>query len=289
MKISVNAYAKINLFLDIVSLREDNYHNILSIMQSVGLHDVITVDYDDSCNEKNIKIVCDNANIPCDSRNLAYKAADLILDSGNVTITIEKNIPSEAGLAGGSADAAATLLAINQLLGNKYSTDELKALGKKLGADVPFCVEGGCCVVEGIGDKMTKCPPMPILPLVIARMGEGMSTPSAYRKLDEKFNNFKDYSPKQEKLDILVSTESKTDVLGYCNGLFNIFEEVVEPERPAITSIKEILNKHGALGTLMTGSGTAVFGIFDNEENAIQANEELKNIGATSFVCYPQI
>ena len=288
MKNSVNAYAKINLFLDIVSLREDNYHNILSIMQSVGLHDVITVEYDDSCNEKNIKIVCDNANIPCDSRNLAYKAADLILDSGNVTITIEKNIPSEAGLAGGSADAAATLLAINQLLGNKYSTDELKALGKKLGADVPFCVEGGCCVVEGIGDKMTKCPPMPTLPLVIARMGEGMSTPSAYRKLDEKFNNFKDYSPKQEKLDILVSTKAETDIHSYCKGFFNIFEEVVESERPEITRIKDILRSHGVLGALMTGSGTAVFGIFDSDDKATAAADELKHIGAFSCVCYPK-
>ena len=288
MKISVNAYAKINLFLDIVSLREDKYHNILSIMQSVGLHDVITVDYDCSHKEKEIKIVCDNVSIPCDNRNLAYKAADLILESGHVTITIEKNIPSEAGLAGGSADAAATLVAINQILGNKYSLDELKVIGKKLGADIPFCIEGGCCVVEGIGDKMTKCSPMPRFPIVIARMGEGMGTPLAYRKLDEKFNNFKDYLPKREKLDILVGADEKTNIHRYCKGFFNIFEDVVEAERPAITQIKEILKNHGALVTLMTGSGTAVFGVFENESSANQANAELKIMGATSFVCYPQ-
>ena len=288
MKISVNAHAKINLFLDIVSLREDKYHNILSIMQSVGLHDAITVDYDASHKEKEIKIVCDNEKIPCDERNLAYKAADLLLECGHVTITIEKNIPSEAGLAGGSADAAATLVAINQILGNKYSFDELKALGKHLGADIPFCIEGGCCIVEGIGDKMTKCPPMPKLPLVIARMGEGMSTPLAYRKLDEKFNNFNDYSPKREKIDILVSAESAADIQDYCKGFFNIFEDVVEAERPAITEIKAILKNHGAIGTLMSGSGTAVFGAFENESSAYQANEELKKTGATSFICYPQ-
>ena len=288
MKISVNAFAKINLFLDIISLREDNYHNILSIMQSVGLHDVITVDYNGSCNEKSINIVCDNASIPCDSRNLAYKAADLILERGHITITIEKNIPSEAGLAGGSADAAATLVAINQIFGNKYSLDELKNIGKRLGADIPFCIEGGCCIVEGIGEKMTKCPPMPHLPLVIARIGEGMSTPTAYRKLDEKFNKFKDYSPKREKIDILVNAEDGTDVHSYCKGLFNIFEEVVEPERPEITRIKDMLKNHGALGALMTGSGTAVFGIFDSEDKATAAAEELKHIGAFCCVCYPK-
>ena len=288
MKISVNAHAKINLFLDIVSLREDKYHNILSVMQSVGLHDVITVDYDSSHEKKEIKIVCDNEKIPCDEQNLAYKAADLLLECGHVTITIEKNIPSEAGLAGGSADAAATLIALNQILGNKYTLDELKAIGKRLGADIPFCIEGGCRIVEGIGDKMTKCSPMPMLPLVIARMGEGMSTPSAYRKLDEKFNNFNGYSPKREKLDILVGANEQTDTHSYCKGLFNIFEDVVEAERPAITEIKTVLKNHGSIGTLMTGSGTAVFGVFENEANANQANENLKNIGATSFICYPQ-
>ena len=286
MKISLNAYAKINLFLDIVSLREDKYHNILSIMQSVGLHDVITVDYDSSHEKKEIKIICDNEKIPCDERNLAYKAADLLLEYGRVTITIEKNIPSEAGLAGGSADAAATLVALNQLLGNKYSLDELKAIGKKLGADIPFCIEGGCCIVEGIGDKMTKCSPMPKHPLVIARMGEGMSTPYAYRKLDEKFNNFENYIPNSKNFDILL--DSTKPLESYCQGLFNIFEDVVESECQTITEIKEVLINNGAYGSLMTGSGTAVFGIFDNAEKANIAAEKLKNIGAFACVCYPR-
>ena len=286
MKTSVNAYAKINLFLDIVSLRNDGYHNILSIMQSVGLHDVITVDYDDSRKEKTITILCDNASIPCDERNLAYKAADLLIECGHITITIEKNIPSEAGLAGGSADAAATLVAINQILGDKYSIDELKTIGKKLGADVPFCIEGGCCIVEGIGDRMTKCLSMPKLPLVIARMGEGMSTPYAYRKLDEKFNNFENYIPNSKNLDILL--DSTKPLESYCQGLFNIFEDVVESERQTITEIKEVLINNGAYGSLMTGSGTAVFGIFDNAEKANIAAEKLKNIGAFACVCYPR-
>ncbi len=287
MEISINAYAKINLFLDILSLREDNYHNILSLMQTVTLHDVITLDYNNDAN-KSIDIICNTNGIPCDERNLAYKAADIILGSGSVRITIEKNIPSEAGLAGGSADAAATLVGLNTLLGNKYSLDELKAMGKKLGADVPFCIEGGSCIVQGIGDKTSKCAPMPRFPLVIARMGEGMSTPSAYRKLDDKFGRFKTHNPKSEMLDILLNTNENTLPSNYCKGLYNIFEEVVEPERSAITDIKEILKKHGACGTLMTGSGTAVFGIFENEEDAVRAHKALISIGAASNICYPK-
>lgn len=287
MQISINAHAKINLFLDIVSLREDSYHNILSLMQAVTLHDVITLDYDSNA-DRSIEIVCNAKGIPCDEKNLAYKAADMLLERGCLKIAIEKNIPSEAGLAGGSADAAATLIGLNELLGNRYSLDELKTIGKKLGADVPFCIEGGSCIVEGIGEKMTKCAPMPDFPLVIARMGVGMSTPTAYRKLDEKFDRFKNYSPKIDMLEILLESNENTPLSDYCKGLYNIFEEVVEPGRPEITTIKDILRQSGACGTLMTGSGTAVFGIFENEEAARSANSALLSIGAASSICYPK-
>ena len=287
MNISVKAYAKINLFLDVTTQRDDGYHDILSLMQTVSLHDIVTVEYKPSADKK-IEIACNVPNIPCDSKNLAYKAADLMLESGYVKIEINKSIPSEAGLAGGSADAAATFVALNKLLGDKYSTDELKSLGKKLGADIPFCIEGGSCIVEGIGDIMTQCAPMPDYPIVIARMGEGMSTPLAYRKLDEAFNNFKEYSPKCEKLDLLLDTSNKSDIDTYCRGLFNVFECVVEPERPCVTQIKSIMLDHGAKGALMSGSGTSVFGIFDNEASAKSAYDALKNIGAISHICYPE-
>lgn len=287
MVISVKAHAKINLFLDVTAQRCDGYHDILSLMQTVSLHDTVTVEYEASA-DKNIEIVCNAPNVPCDNKNLAYKAADLMLESGYVKITISKNIPSEAGLAGGSADAAATFIALNKLLGDKYSIDELKALGKKLGADIPFCIEGGSCIVEGIGDIMTQCAPMPDYPIVIARMGEGMSTPYAYRKLDEAFNNFKEYSPKREKLNLLLDISNKTDIDTYCQGLFNVFEYVVESERPCVTQIKSIMHEHGAKGALMSGSGTSIFGIFDNGASAKSANDALKNIGAISHICYPE-
>lgn len=286
MNISVNAYAKINLFLDIVSLREDSYHNILSIMQSVSLHDVITVDYDEN-SDRSIEIVCNSEKIPCDRRNLAYKAADLILETGKVKITIEKNIPSEAGLAGGSADAAATLVGLNILLGNIYTKDSLKSLGAKIGADVPFCIEGGACVVEGIGEKTTPCNSMPNYPIVIARMGEGMSTPLAYGMLDEKYNRFTSYTPNKEKLEHLLRFDPITSIKEYCHGLFNVFESVVEPERHCVTEIKKIMLDSGARGAMMSGSGTSVFGIFENEDDAMLAEKALKNIGAVAHICYP--
>ena len=283
--VSVKAYAKINLFLDIVSLREDNYHNILSLMQSVSLHDTIKLDYSESENKK-IEIFCDDTNIPCNEKNLAYKAADLILEDGHLRITITKRIPSEAGLGGGSADAAATLIGLNKILGDKYSTEELKALGAKLGADVPFCIEGGACIVEGIGEKTAKCPPMPQYPIVIALRGEGMSTPLAYKKLDERFGGFKSYSANQEKLDVLVNG-SDISIEQYCNCLFNIFETVVEPERPDVTYIKQIFSDCNATGAMMSGSGTSVFGIFKNEADALIAVEKNKSCGTIAHICYP--
>ena len=287
MVISVKAYAKINLFLDIEGIRDNGYHNILSLMQSVTLHDKIDVEYDAE-SDKDIEIICDNDNIPCDRRNLAYKAAELILESGKVKITIEKSIPSEAGLAGGSADAAATLVGLNALLGNKYSKDELKALGAKIGADVPFCIEGGACIVEGIGEKTTPCRSMPDLPIVIARIGEGMSTPLAYGMLDERYHRFKDYAPNKEKLDMLLCNNDGMSVNDYCKGLFNIFESVVEPERPYVTQIKKIMIEKGACGAMMSGSGTSVFGIFENEFTARAAEVSLKEIGALAYLCSPQ-
>ena len=287
MKISVKAYAKINLFLDIVSLREDNYHNILSLMQSVSLHDVITLDYDQSA-DRSIEIICSKEKIPCDKRNLAYKAADLILESGKITITIEKNIPSEAGLAGGSADAAATLVGLNALIGNKYTKDDLKQLGAKIGADVPFCIEGGACVVEGIGEKTTPCISMPSFPIVIARMGDGMSTPVAYGMLDNKYNRFANYIPNKENLNHLLSSESSSSAENYCRGLFNIFESVVESERSCVSQIKREMIDNGACGAMMSGSGTSVFGIFGNELDAKNAEHALQNMGAVAYICYPQ-
>ena len=189
-----------------------------------------------------------------------------------------------AGLAGGSADAAATLIALNSIAEKPLSTEELCALGAKLGADVPFCIKGGACLVEGIGEIMTPIAPMPNLPLVIAKMGEGMSTPAAYRALDIKFNNFVSYPTHGHQCQTILDANDATTL---CEGLFNVFEEVVEPDRPCVTEIKKTMLSKGAVGAMMSGSGTSVFGIFQTEAEAHDAKKALSELGAEAFVCYP--
>ncbi len=286
MKSTINAYAKINLFLDIESKRSDGYHNILSFMQSISLHDVVNVEYI-SQEQKTIVVTCDNTDIPCDHRNLAYKAAELFpINSGRITIDIEKHIPMSAGLAGGSADAAATLLALNRIFDNMLSIDDLKTLGNRLGADVPFCIERGACITRGTGNIMQNTNPMPYLPILVARHGEGMSTPEAYADLDKKFDNFKKYKTNTECLDRLIAhCSEKSDAASL--ELFNIFEGVVEPKRPFVTLIKNIMKDNLAVCAMMSGSGTSVFGIFKNEADAEKAKDMLKSHGIRSNICYP--
>ncbi len=286
MTVTMPAYAKINLFLDIDSLRDDGYHNIVSIMQSVSLHDDITVSYIPS-DTKSISVYCDNSNIPCDKSNLVYKAADIFPANGQINVNICKRIPVSAGLAGGSADAAATLMALNEATGNKLSEDQLCAIGARLGADVPFCIKRGACFVEGIGEKLKPVASMPRFPIVIAKKGDGMSTPAAYKALDMKFDNFIDYKPNTERCDVLFDSDNSLNAKSFCMGLFNIFETVVEPARSAVSELKDIMLASNAAGAMMSGSGTSVFGIFDDEISAREALNALQACGAEAHLCYP--
>ena len=286
MTVTAFAHAKINLFLDIESRRADGYHDILSLMQRISLKDTLKVSAEPS-DIKSISVSCSDKAIPCDEKNLAYKAANIYPITAKITIDIEKNIPSSAGLAGGSADAAAVLVALNEICENKLSTAELCALGAKLGADVPFCITGGACLVEGIGDSLTATKSMPNFPIVVAKKGEGMSTPAAYRALDEKHSDFVGYIPHKDLLEKLTSAYESVSAQKYCEGLFNIFEGVVEPERPDVTLIKKIMTSCGASGAMMSGSGTSVFGIFESETSAKATVEVLRKQGADAYLCYP--
>ena len=286
MRISANGYAKINLFLDIESIRSDGYHNILSLMQSVTLCDTVTVEFKEA-ESKSIRVHCNDSSIPCNEKNLAYKAANIYpFCNGEIDIIIEKRIPMSAGLAGGSADAAATLIALNELSSTPISLDELKVLGNKLGADVPFCIETGACVAKGTGDILESAPIMPDFPIVIAKLGEGMSTPEAYRALDEKYDHFVNYSAKTQNLDVLIAKDN-SDLNKYTDSFFNIFEDVVEPIRPNVTLLKAEMIKNGALAAMMSGSGTSVFGVFKNEADAKRTLSSLASLGADAHLCYP--
>ena len=275
-KIKLYANAKINLFLDIDSIRDNGYHNIKSIMQSVSLCDVITLEYEED-KEKSITVICDKEGIPTDSRNIAYKAADRLLDCGALTIKIEKNIPSPAGLAGGSADAAAVIYGLLKIANVDKSSDEVMSIAAKIGADVPFCLVGGNKKISGIGEIMEDGEAVDAKYVLVAIKGEGVSTPAAYAMLDEKYERFVNYSGMCES--------AYSAIKGFGGELFNIFEEVILPIRPDAVAIKEKMIEKGAKFSLMSGSGPSVFGIFDSEDKLILAKEALIDMGAEVYSC----
>lgn len=282
----IPAAAKINLYLDITSKRADGYHGIASIMQSVSLCDEITV----SIGGDGIELFCDDPALPLGKDNIAYRAAQVFManvavDCG-VTIGIKKNIPVAAGLAGGSTDAAAVLRGLDRLLGHPFSRDGLCRIAGTLGADVPFCVVGGCARCEGVGEMMTPIYGMPDAAMVIACPTERVSTPEAYRRLDLIYNNFSGYKP---ELDGYYAEEEKLgggDISDICSGLYNIFEKAQE-DRQDISDIKRIMTASGALGCLMSGSGPSVFGIFESDAGAVAAESALQRSGVEAHICRP--
>ena len=291
------ANAKINLYLNVVGRRENGYHDIVSIMQTVSLCDIVTVDYHPGEHFSMQLAVSGNAGVPTDCRNLAWRAAELYLreigQSGSVTVSIEKHIPMAAGLAGGSADAAAVLRALNRLCGNRLSISELCALGARLGADIPFCIVGGGALVGGIGDVLEQMDPMPPCALVVACRGEGVSTPAAYAALDALYGNFADVNRATDKCTAqivaqIVAQMKYGDVMSTCVDFYNIFEDVVPKEQPFVNPIKELMLAHGAKRAMMSGSGPSVFGVFATPEEAMAACEALRKTGASAFVCHPR-
>jgi len=286
--IQVNGYAKINLFLDIESKREDGYHNIISVMQSIDWHDELTLS---KSSDNKIHLSCTDNTIPTDKGNTAYKAASLFLKhikkAYGVNIVIKKNIPVAAGLAGGSADAAAVLIGLNRLFEEPIPKDSLLQLGREIGADVPFCMTGGTCLTRGIGDIMEPFPAMSDCYFVCAKMGEGVSTPQAYQTLDEIFNNFNPYTPNREKMLTLSRAIRARNFELLSQGTYNIFEQAIEKSHPSVLLLKKLLSEAGARVAMMSGSGPSVFGIFESREIAELACRELCGLGANARVCVP--
>ena len=286
------AYAKINLHLDVTGIMSDGYHAVSTVMQSLSLCDVITVsDIKKADNSPEFSVSCNLSGVPCDERNLAVKAAMLFCEETGLSlsahINIEKHIPMAAGMAGGSTDGAAVLRALNSACGYPLDTDSLCALGAKLGADVPFCIVGGTRFADGRGDILHEFPRMPDCSIVVACEGEGVSTPWAYKLLDETYNNFSDsaYTPKDTN-DLRTALTSG-NVKEVAKNIYNIFESPVLARRPVAAQIKEILLSSGADGAMMSGSGPSVFGIFENEENAKKAAELLESRGFKAHICRP--
>ncbi len=279
------AYAKINLHLDITGIRQDGFHCVNTVMQTVSLCDTVTLSLTP---ERGIFISCDKANVPTGEKNIAWKAANSFLsaigaDTG-VKIHIEKRIPMAAGLAGGSADAAAVLRGMNGLCGYPLDTSELCKLASSIGSDVPFCVVGGSAFADGKGDILHSFPALPDCTLLIACGGEGVSTPEAYGMLDRRFDFFRAYKPRS--LEALKEALCSGDTAAVAKSTFNIFEEPILSVRPVARKIKENMLSLGALGAMMSGSGPSVFGFFESEEKARAAAEKLRELAAVA-VCRP--
>lgn len=284
---TVKAYAKINLHLDICGIREDGYHNVQTVMQTVSLCDNVSVTLTDT---EGISCECNVSGVPTDDKNIAVRAARLFFERANIKsgarIRIEKRIPMAAGLAGGSSDAAATLRALNKLYDGKFSQKELCELGSHLGADVPFCIVGGCAYSDGRGDMLHGFPSIPDdTVFLIACGGEGVSTPWAYRLMDEVYDNFSNYIPRgTEDLKKALLSRKPND---FASFIFNVFEAPVLERRPVASDIKEIMLKGGARAAMMSGSGPSVFGIFESEGDAKKAENIIKSAGFFASVCAP--
>lgn len=277
------AYAKINLTLDVLDKRADGFHNIKSVMQTVSIRDDIEIDIG---TQAEWLLSCDIDGVPCDCRNLAWKAAELFFDATKIdpegiTIRITKRIPMEAGLAGGSADAAAVLRALNRHYDSPFSILALAELGANIGSDVPFCVVCGTALCEGRGERLRVLPSLPDCVIVVCKPDFSSSTPELYRKIDEEcVTNRPDHQA-------IESALLAGDLGKISQNLRNVFDPIVTKEHLELNYIKSIFNTYGALGQQMTGSGSAVFAIVENFEYAAVICNMLKENYPQVFICKP--
>lgn len=285
MQIKVLAPAKINLSLDIVGKRDDGYHDVAMVMQAVSLYDTVTVsdEVDENCSS-DIVVTCDVAGIPTDDSNIVCKAAKAYfkycdIKPKKISIDIQKRIPSQAGLAGGSTDGAAVILALNRMFDTKLTQSQMCEIGATVGADVPFCIVGGTKLASGTGTTMEKLPSLTKCNILICKPDVSVSTAQAYAKADSK-------EPKGFKVtDEVVKFLYKRNLRGVSQCLYNEFEAVMQI--PEISSIKKAMLKGKALGACMSGSGSAVFGIFLNEKKATLCKDKMSATYDKLFLCTP--
>lgn len=280
---TILAHAKINLTLDVTGRREDGYHLVKMVMQSVALHDEVRVaTVSGERKGRGIVLTCSLPYLPVDERNLAYRAAErfyvetgLLLET--VEIHIEKRIPVAAGLAGGSTDAAAVLRALNDLTGAGLSLDELCRIGLTLGADIPYCLRGGTMLAEGIGETLTPLAPMPPCWVVLCKPPFAVSTKEVYEEMDA-------VEPEtRPDTDGMIKALEAGDLAGVCSRLCNVMELVTGQKRRQIGEIRAFLTENGAAGTAMSGSGPTVFGLFTDEGRARTAAKMLRHRFADTF------
>ena len=271
--ITLKALAKINLGLDVLGRRENGYHDVRMVMQTIYLYDNVTLS---KTEETGIQLSCNLFYLPVDESNIAYKAAKLLIDEFHiqegVRIELDKHIPVAAGLAGGSANAAAVLVGMNRLFSLGLTQEELMERGVLLGADVPYCVMRGTVLAEGIGEILTPLAPLPKCYVLIAKPGISVSTKTVYEKLDSQ------EVIEHPDIDGILEGLDKQDIKKIVSSMGNVLETVTIGDYPIIEDIKNVMKGAGALGAMMSGSGPTVFGIFDDKEKAKAAQQEIRKL-----------
>lgn len=269
-RIQMKALAKVNLGLDVIRRREDGYHEVKMIMQTVRLYDRIILEK----TQKGISMETNLSFLPVNEQNIAYRAAKMLMDEFHIQsglhIKIDKHIPVAAGMAGGSTDGAAVLYGVNKIFELGLTKRQLMERGVKLGADVPYCIMRGTVLSEGIGEILTPVPSLPDCHILIAKPPVSVSTKHVYENLKL------DKIEKHPDIDGMVEALRMEDLHGVTQRMENVLETVTIPEHPEIQQIKELMIKEGALNALMSGSGPTVFGIFDDREKGMRARDLLR-------------
>lgn len=275
----LQAFAKINLGLDVLGKREDGYHEVRMIMQTIRMYDQLDMR---KSVEPGIHLTTNKKYIPVDENNLVWRAAKLMMDTcgiiEGVSIHLHKVIPVAAGMAGGSSDAAATLVGMNRLFHCGLSKEKLMELGVQIGADVPYCVLRGTALAEGIGEKLTVLPPMPDCWILIGKPGISVSTKYVYTTLDLNTDTV------HPDIDGMKKALEDGNLYGITERMGNVLQDVTIPAYPEVERIKEQMKTLGAVNAMMSGSGLTVFGIFDNEEKAQEACQKLRESGSCQQV-----
>ncbi len=273
-KINLRAYGKINLGLDVVRKREDGYHEVRMIMQTVSVYDTLELTVQD---RPGISVKTNLPYLPVNGDNLVYKAADLLMKEFNlkkgIKIELKKYIPVAAGMAGGSSDAAAVLYGVNKMFSLGLTKEELMKRGVRMGADIPYCIMRGTALSEGIGEILTPLRPMPECKILIAKPSVSVSTKFVYENL--RANEL----TRHPDIDGMAAAIERQDLQGIADRMENVLETVTIPAYPVIEEIKDFMKEHGALNSLMSGSGPTVFGLYDSEEIITAAASALKKTG----------
>ncbi|MGN1126139.1 MAG: 4-(cytidine 5'-diphospho)-2-C-methyl-D-erythritol kinase [Ruminococcus sp.] len=281
MKIKVNAPAKVNLAVDVMGRRPDGYHSVSLVLQAISIYDTVTITSNES---EEITISCNDKNVPCDKRNIAYKAAERFFHSTGikntgVNIDIEKVIPSQAGLGGGSSDGAAVIMGLNAMFNTHLKDKEMEEICSYIGADVPFFINGGTQLATGIGTDMEKLHSMPECYMVVCKPDINVSTKEAYDAIDAQ--SIKQFKYSDEVVKGLFMRSLNSVVTSMYND-FDVFLDIKE-----VNDIKKFMYDHKAKGACMSGSGSAVFGVFKTEKQAVLCANALKENYEKTFVCKP--